>query len=439
MSKLKLIIKREFNAKVRNKSFIVMTFLSPILMVGIGFLVYFLSKKNSETVKTIAYVNQSELFSKDDFADKKTVKYEDYSDLSLEEAKKKVEEGDFYGMIYIPKQDSLELLAKSIEFYSSSSPGVGTIESLERKIEKRLRDTRLNNLNIDMTALNSSDFNADIKLNNFSGEESSKMGSWIKIGAGAISGYLLMMFVIIYGTSVMRSVIEEKTSRIIEVIVSSVKPFQLMMGKIIGNASAGLLQFFIWGVVIFILSIVSSSVFGVDLVEAQTSKVGPEQLEVIKQSTDGADQLLQEILKLPILKMFILFIFYFLGGYFLYSSVFAAVGAAVDNETDTQQFMLPIMLPLIIGVYVGFATVINDPHGSISTIFSMIPLTSPIVMLMRVPFGVPWYEIAISMVLLLFTFIFMVWFAAKIYRVGILMYGKKPTYKDMYKWIKYKG
>lgn len=439
MSKLKLIIKREFTAKVRNKSFIVMTFLSPLLMVGIGFLVYFLSKKNSENVKNIAYVNQSELFSKDDFKDKKTVKYTDYSNLSLEEAKKKVEEGSFYGMIYIPKQDSLELLAKSIEFYSSSSPGVGTIESIERKVERRLRDIRLNDLHIDMEALKSSDFNASIKLNNFSGEESSKMGSWIKIGAGAISGYLLMMFVIIYGTSVMRSVIEEKTSRIIEVIVSSVKPFQLMLGKIIGNASAGLLQFFIWGVIIFILSIVSSSVFGIDLVEAQTSKMGPEQIEVIKQSASDGELLFREIQKLPILKMFLLFVFYFLGGYFLYSSVFAAVGAAVDNETDTQQFMLPIMLPLIIGVYVGFATVINDPHGPISTIFSMIPLTSPIVMLMRVPFGVPWYEIAISMALLLFTFIFMVWFAAKIYRVGILMYGKKPTYKDMYKWIKYKG
>ena len=439
MSKLNLIIKREFTAKVRNKSFIVMTFLSPLLMVGIGFLVYFLSKKNSENVKNIAYVNQSELFSKDDFKDKKTVKYTDYSNLSLEEAKKKVEEGSFYGMIYIPKQDSLELLAKSIEFYSSSSPGVGTIESIERKVERRLRDIRLNDLHIDMEALKSSDFNASIKLNNFSGEESSKMGSWIKIGAGAISGYLLMMFVIIYGTSVMRSVIEEKTSRIIEVIVSSVKPFQLMLGKIIGNASAGLLQFFIWGVIIFILSIVSSSVFGIDLVDAQASKMGPEQMEVIKQSASDGELLFREIQKLPILKMFLLFVFYFLGGYFLYSSVFAAVGAAVDNETDTQQFMLPIMLPLIIGVYVGFATVINDPHGPISTIFSMIPLTSPIVMLMRVPFGVPWYEIAISMALLLFTFIFMVWFAAKIYRVGILMYGKKPTYKDMYKWIKYKG
>lgn len=436
MSKLKLIIQREFVAKVRNKSFIIMTFLSPLLMVGIGALVFFLSKKNNENVKNIAYVDHSKIFTKDDFRDRETVKYEDYSNLTLDEAKKKVEKDDFYGVLYIPKQDSLELLASSIEFYSSGSPSVGTIENLERKIENKLRKTRLNDLGINLTELESSEFNASIKLNNFSGEKSSKMGSWIKIGAGAISGYLLMMFVIIYGTSVMRSVIEEKTSRIIEVIVSSVKPFQLMLGKIIGNASAGLLQFFIWGLIILILSIIASTIFGIDITG---SKVSSEQIEAVKEATSGGQMLVQEIFKLPLVLMFVLFIFYFLGGYVLYSSVFAAIGAAVDSETDTQQFMLPVMLPLILGVYVGFATVINDPHGPISVIFSIIPLTSPIVMLMRVPFGVPWYEIAISMVLLLITFIFMVWLAAKIYRIGILMYGKKPTYKDLYKWLRYKG
>lgn len=439
MSKLPIIIKREFVAKVRNKSFIVMTFLSPLLMVGIGFLVYFLSKKNNEKVKNIAYVDHSKIFTNDDFKDRKTVKYEDYSNLTFEDAKKKVEEGDFYGMLYIPQQDSLELLVSSIEFYSESTPSVQTIEGLERKIEKRLREKKLKNLDIDLKELESAEFNASIKLNNFSGEKSSKMSSWIKIGAGAISGYFLMMFVIIYGTSVMRSVIEEKTSRIIEVIVSSVKPFQLMLGKIIGNASAGLLQFFIWGVVITIMLTVASSVFGIDMAEAQGSRLPAEQMEMIKESASGGQQLVTELLKLPLGLIFVLFVFYFLGGYFLYSSVFAAIGAAVDNETDTQQFMLPVMLPLILAVYVGFATVISDPNGPIATIFSLIPFTSPIVMLMRVPFGVPWYEIAISMALLLITFIFMVWFAAKIYRVGILMYGKKPTYKDLYKWLKYKG
>jgi len=441
MSKLKLIIQREFIAKVRNKSFLVMTFLSPILLVGMGALVFFLMKKNDEKVKEIVYVDNSGLFSKDDFKDSETIRYQDYTDLGIAETKKKVEEGDYYGALIIPKQDSLEILANAIEFYSKDSPGMSVMNSLETKIERKLRNEKLNNFGIDLEKINASKIQSEIKMLNFSGEESSKLINGLKIGVGLIAGYLLMMFVMIYGTSVMRSVIEEKTSRIIEIIVSSVKPFQLMLGKIIGNASAGLLQFLIWGILIFIISTLAFSIFGIDMVEMQTAKLPAEQLEAAKQAAgmDKMQLIIQEILRLPILKMFILFIFYFLGGYMLYSSLFAAVGAAVDNETDTQQFMLPIMGPLILGVYVGFATVINDPRPSIAVLFSHIPLTSPIVMLMRVPFGVSWYELAISMTLLVITFVFMVWLAAKIYRVGILMYGKKPTYKDLYKWLKYKG
>ncbi|MFY9243630.1 MAG: ABC transporter permease [Polaribacter sp.] len=441
MSKLKLIIQREFIAKVRNKSFIVMTFLSPLIIVGMGALVYFLMKKNDEKVKEIVYVDESGLFSRDDFSDTKTIHYQDFTALGIEETKKKVEEGDYYGALIIPKQDSLEILATSIEFYSKDSPGMSIMNSLESKIESKIRNEKLNNFGIDIAKINASRIQSDIKMYNFSGEESSKLINGLKIGVGAIAGYMLMVFVMVYGTSVMRSVIEEKTSRIIEIIVSSVKPFQLMLGKIIGNASAGLLQFLIWGIIIFIITTVASSIFGIDMVEMQTSRLPAEQLEAAKQAAGGDKMqlIVQEILRLPILKMFLLFIFYFLGGYMLYSSLFAAVGAAVDNETDTQQFMLPIMFPLILGVYVGFATVISDPHGSIAVLFSYIPFTSPIVMLMRVPFGVSWYELLISMTLLLVTFIFMVWLAAKIYRVGILMYGKKPTYKDLYKWLKYKG
>ena len=439
MSKLKLIIQREFVAKVRNKSFIIMTFLGPLLMVGVGILIAFLSKKNNETVKNIVFVDETGMFSKEDFKDTKTFKYQDLTPLGYEETKKTVEKGSYYGMLYIPKRDSIELIASSIEFYSGSSPNMLTIESLEKKIENKIRNKKLTMLGINLDDLKASRINARIKMYNFSGEKSSKLINWLKVGVGGIAGYFLMMFVIVYGTSVMRSVIEEKTSRIIEVIVSSVKPFQLMLGKIIGNASAGLLQFFIWGIIFFILSMVASSMLGVDMTEMQTSKMSPEQLEAMKQATGKGEMLIQEIFKLPLVLMFVLFIFYFLGGYVLYSSVYAAIGAAVDSETDTQQFMFPIILPLILGLYVGFATVINDPHGPVSVIFSMIPLTSPIVMLMRVPFGVPWYEIAISMALLLFSFVFMVWLAAKIYRIRILMYGKKPSYKDLYKWLKYKG
>ncbi|MFL0064863.1 ABC transporter permease [Tenacibaculum maritimum] len=440
MKKLRLIIEREFIAKVRNKSFIVMTFLSPILMIAMGALVVFLMKKNDEKEKTILYVDASKLFTKDDFEDSKTIKYQDFTILGIEKTKEKVEKRDYYGALYIPKQDSLEILSKSIEFYSKESPSLPVIADLEGKVNKKLRNLKLTSFGIDLEKIEISKLSSDIKMFNFSGEKSSKLINGLKIGVGVLAGYLLMMFVMIYGTSVMRSVIEEKTSRIIEVIVSSVKPFQLMLGKIIGNASAGLLQFFIWGILFLIASFIVSSFLGMSMLEMQAGKVPSVSLDMVDEVVVGKSEiLLQELFRLPLLKMFFLFVFYFLGGYMLYSSLFAAVGAAVDNETDTQQFMMPIMLPLILAVYVGFATVINDPHGPISVIFSYIPFTSPIVMLMRVPFGVSWFELVVSMALLLITFVIMVWLAAKIYRVGILMYGKKPSYKDLWKWIKYKG
>ena len=438
MGKLGLIIQREFIAKVRNKSFLVMTFLSPLLMVGMLTLVFFLMKKNGEKVSHLIYVDSSGLF-KDQFKNTKVIRYSDFTSVGLAVAKSKVAAGDYEGVLYIPNIDSLDVLANSLAFYSKETPGMSVMNSLEQLVETRIRNLKLTSYAIDIAQLEAAKTTAAIKMYNFSGEESSKLVNGLKIGVGLIAGYLLMMFVMIYGTSVMRSVIEEKTSRIIEIIVSSVKPFQLMLGKILGNATAGLLQFLIWGVILFVIGIVASAVLGFDAGSLPNENLPIGQLDAFSTAT-GADQfalLFQEILRLPLLKLFVLFIFYFLGGFMLYSSLFAAIGAAVDNETDTQQFMLPVMLPLILGVYVGFATVINDPNGPISTAFSIIPLTSPIVMLMRVPFGVSWVELSLSMGLLLVSFIFMVWFAAKIYRVGILMYGKKPTYKDLYKWLKY--
>ena len=236
----------------------------------------------------------------------------------------------------------------------------------------------------------------------------------------------------------MRSVIEEKTSRIIEVIISSVKPIQLMMGKIIGTSLAGITQFVIWVILGGVLMIVVSTIFGIDLTQVKT----PQQ-EMVNQAIQAegaqamAENLITAIGHLPMTNLIIAFMFFFIGGYLLYSSLYAAIGAAVDNETDTQQFMLPILMPLILAVYVGVFTVIEDPHGTVSTVFSFIPLTSPVVMLMRIPFGVPLWQQGLSLLLLIGTFILAVWFAAKIYRVGILMYGKKPTYKELFKWLKY--
>lgn len=439
MDKLKLIIKREFIAKVRNKTFIIMTFLSPILMVGMISLVAFLTKTSLEKSRTVAYVDASKLFSEEDFNDDKTISFVNLFDIDLETAKAITKKSDHYGLLYIPKNTGIDSISKNIHFYSKDSPNLIMIADIEQTITTKLQTLKRKRLGIDIEKLNSSKVSVDVNLSNFSGERTSKLINGLKIGFGIAAGYLLMMLIIIYGNMVMRSVIEEKTSRIIEIIISSVKPFQLMLGKVIGTASAGLLQFFIWSVVLFVLMIVSSLVFGVDLTSNVSSMQGSsEQIEVIKTAVENDTQfIIKEFWRLPIASMFFLFIFYFLGGYLLYSSIYAAIGAAVDNETDTQQFMLPVILPLMLGVYIGFSSVIGDPHGTIATVFSMIPFTSPIVMLMRIPFGVPWWEIAISMTLLIITFLVVLWLAAKIYRVGILMYGKKPTYKELYKWMKY--
>ncbi len=436
MNKLILIIKREFIAKVRNKTFIIMTLLSPLLMIGMIALVAFLTKSSLEKKSTIAYVDESGYFLENDLKDSNTIHFENLTSIGLVQAKVIVSESTQEGLLFFPRNENIDEVAKNIQFFSTDSPGIVTISELESIIAKKLQNEKMLQLNVDIQMLEKTKVNVDINLSNFSGEKSSKLINGIKIGLGMGAGYMIMLFIIVYGAMVMRSVIEEKTSRIIEVIISSVRPFQLMLGKIFGMAAAGLTQFFIWGVLLFIGLIISSFVFGIDLSgNLKTAQIPAEQMEVL---TQGKGQfILLEIMNLPLFSMFILFIMYFLCGYLLYSSIYASIGAAVDNETDSQQFMLPVLMPLMIAVYVGFATVINDPHGTIATVFSMIPFTSPIVMLMRIPFGVPWWQILISLLILFITFLGVVWIAAKIYRVGILMYGKKVNYREIYKWLKY--
>jgi ABC-2 type transport system permease protein len=310
------------------------------------------------------------------------------------------------------------------------------IDDIEDIVAEKLTQENYIKSGLDTLAIKNANAAVDIKLTKASGEAALKGLNEIKIAIGGAFGYLIMMFIVIYGNMVMRSVIEEKVSRIIEVIISSVKPFQLMMGKIIGTSLAGILQFFIWAILGLTAMFVLSSIFGVQM--GATSGIQGQAMQTAQSEMGGTIQLyIKELWNLPIATILISFVIYFIGGYFLYSSFYASIGAAVDNETDSQQFLLPIIMPLILGVYIGFFTVINDPHGTVATVFSMIPLTSPIVMMMRIPFGVPLWQIIVSMVLLFGTFFAVVWFAAKIYRVGILMYGKKPTWKELYKWSKY--
>jgi ABC-2 type transport system permease protein len=436
MSIISLIIKREFIAKVRNKSFIVMTFLSPLLFVGMAVLVGFLSTMNKDSVTQIAIHDEAGLLKKE-FKNDKLTHYTDLSAMPFKTAKDTAS-NSYEGLIFVPKVKAVQDLKEKVEYISEDSPSLEFISDVEEVIDSVITQENLKVLGFDAEKIDKAKADSSLKLSKFSGEESLKGLNEIKVVIGGLFGYLIMMFIVIYGNFVMRSVIEEKTSRIIEIIISSVKPYQLMMGKIIGNSLAGILQFLIWAIVGTLLFFIASSFLGLQM--GASSTVSPEMMDAAAANVDKMAKLqmyINEISNLPLTTLIIAFIIYFIGGYFLYSSLYAAIGAAVDSETDSQQFLLPIIMPLILGVYIGFFTVINDPHGTVATVFSIIPFTSPIVMLMRIPFGVPLWQLALSIVLLFGTFIFVVWFAAKIYRVGILMYGKKPTWKELYKWLKY--
>jgi ABC-2 type transport system permease protein len=428
MSKLILIIKREFIAKVKNKSFIVMTFLSPLLFVGIAVFVGYLSTMKSD-LKTIVIHDESGLFV-DEFHSTDEIKYIDVTPLPIKIVKDSIIAESYEGLLVIPNRQINDSIQSDIQYISNDSPSVIFIEEMQNFINKKITQINYSKAGLDTLAIQNAKSKVSINLQKASGEQSLKGLNEIKIVIGGAFGYLIMMFIILYGNMVMRSVIEEKTSRIIEIIISSVKPFQLMMGKIIGTSLAGILQFLIWATLGLSAIFVLSAVLHVPIGANATSAVDPV-------ATSQLTLYFQEILKLPIATILISFLVYFIGGYFLYSSFYAAIGAAVDSETDSQQFLLPIIMPLILGVYIGFFTVINNPHGVVATTFSMIPLTSPIVMMMRIPFGVPLWQIAVSVGILFLTFVGCVWFAAKIYRVGILMYGKKPTYKELIKWMRF--
>jgi len=437
MNHLSLITKREYLNKVKNKSFIIMTFLSPLIMVALFALIAYLTQLNNDKVRIISVLDESNLFASE-FKSTESTKYDILTNVTLEDAKKIVQESENYGLLFIPKADSIEAIADKIKFYSEESPSLIVMEKIEARIEDKARNIKLKNSGLDSELIDALNVKINTNLETFAGEKTSKLGGGLKLAFGGAAGYLLFMFIIIYGNMIMRSVIEEKTSRIIEVIISSVKPIQLLLGKIFGTSLAGITQFLIWIVIGGVLMAVVSAVFGINMSEGQMA-----QQEVLDQVSNNAamqseiDLVIREMFNLPLANLMIMFILFFIGGYLLYGSLYAAIGAAVDSETDTQQFMMPLLMPLMLAIYVGFFTVIENPHGTVSQVFSYIPFTSPVVMLMRIPFGVPIWQQLLSVAILFGTFFMTVMFAAKIYKVGILMYGKKPSYKELIKWLKY--
>ncbi len=436
MDKIWLIIQREFLSRVQKKSFLIATIVVPLIFPAIIALLVFVAKESEKNAKkeVIHYIDESGIFVPD------TTKYifKRFSG-SVEDGKKAYTESEDFGLLYIPKFE----LSKptGITLYTKINPSLDDVSGIENLFQTQIKDLKMQKLNIDQKLLDSLKTTVSIhtvKISKGGQEKSSNSG--ILFGIGMAGGILMYMFIFIYGAQIMQGIIEEKMSKVVEVIVSSVRPFQLMMGKIIGLASVGLLQFLIWIILMSTLTFGVLGYFGIDPPQQQamqqmSGQVAAQQAAVNSEFISG----LNEALNLPWTFIIFIFLFYFLGGYLIYGALFAAVGSAVDSPAEAQQFMFPITIPMLISYLSLFMFILKDPHGTVSVWLSIIPFTSPIAMMGRIGFEVPTWQLILSMVLLVAGFILTTWVAGRIYRVGILMSGTKVNYKVMAKWFMQRG
>ncbi|MBL4752599.1 MAG: ABC transporter permease [Flavobacteriales bacterium] len=439
MGKIPLIIQREYLTRVTKKSFLVMSLLGPLLIAGMMSLVVWMGMAENENQKLIVVDDLNPAFSTLKSKGTQRIQFV-YTDLSLDDAKAKLLESDFTGILYLPEN---VLNAKSAQLFFKKHPSSFVLRSIEKKVEGIVESLNLVQFGIDKEDFYKVKSTVTLHpiLYSKSGEKQDDTKE--KAYVGFAFGLVIYMFIFLYGVQVMRGVIEEKTSRIVEVIISSVKPFELMMGKIVGVALVGLTQIAIWvaltfGIMMIGQTAIYESNFGVDKVTEQMTPEMAKQLEAA--NAFNTKELIDEnniIFRIQWPQMIGWFLFFFLGGYLLYSALFAAIGSAVDSETDTQQFMLPVTMPLVFA-YVMSIFIIENPEGPAAFWLSIIPFTSPIVMMVRVAMGnVQAWEMALSCTLLVGTFVFTVWLSGRIYRTGILMYGKKVSYKELWKWLWY--
>lgn len=445
MDKIWLIIKREYLTRVQKKSFIIMTLLGPLLMAGAIALITYLGMSDSGPQHILVVDDMAPVF--DRLEDGSNYKF-NYSDMELEDAKKLFPKSEYTAILWIPEIMDGERSSRPF-LYFKEQPSGRTIRSIETKIEKVIEEMKMAKYGIKKSDYNKVRTNLSIATFKFSedGKEEEVLSEQVLVGF--FSGLLIFFFIFFYGTQVMRGVIEEKTNRIVEVIITSVKPFQLMMGKILGIALVGLTQFLLWIVLMTTFVSVAQTVIINNKKDVFIEQA--QQMQQLQQMQGGQLQIPTEVNQFDITDpenlinridwplMIGLFIFYFLGGYLLYAALFAAVGSAVDSETDVQQFMLPITAPLMVAYAIAIM-MMDNPSNPAGFWASLIPFTSPILMLIRVSGGLEsseYWQLALSMLLLIAGFIGTTWVASKIYRVGILMYGKKVNYKELWKWIRF--
>ena len=439
MSNVSIIIQREFNERVRKKSFIITTILMPVLMIVLMIAPALIMEYSRGEQKTIAVIDDSGLVAPQ-LQSNEELRFEP-TDLTTEEARRSLT--DRFGVLYIGS-DILEN-PSDVKLYANASSSLSIESNITGQIEDILEAEKLKAYHIDNLQQILDEVKTTVTLQTFRNDksqeaESQAQSSTVATAAGYILGFVLYMFLLIYGSMVMQSVIEEKNNRVLEVVVSSVRPFDLMLGKILGVALVAVVQVLIWGVLIFAVGAIvlpqlmpAEMMAGVQAMQqgmpdaAAMGDMDPEMLQAVAAVTDTG----------YILKIFVCLLLFVFGGYLLYSAMFAAVGSAVDNVQDASQLQMPVTLPIILALLMMLA-VIKDPNSSLASWFSIIPFPSPVVMMARIPYDIPLWEIVLSLVVLYASFVAMVWFAGKIYRVGIFMYGKKPTFKELLKWVRYK-
>jgi len=433
MNKVLLIIQREYMVRVKKKSFLLMTFLVPGLIFAMYAIAFLLIKKNGQELSVVNVIDKSGVFATK-LKDNKNIKYT-IGEQDIVKAKAQLKSNEAFYILEIPADYNHE---NAVQVFSSKKPGLDLVDEIKDQMDDISTSYQMVKAGIDTAQLHKIKSKLSISARQVTAEgekDASVVGSVIMGIAGAILIYISLF---IYGAQVMRGVIEEKTNRIIEVIVSSVKPFQLMLGKIIGVGMVGLTQFMLWIILSITISTVASTFMFKNKAPVKTEVNGKSIMVPQTMPQSPAVKFFSGINSDNVVKELGGFIFYFLTGYLLYSALFAAVGSAVDSETETQQFMLPITMPLLFTYILSVTYLFQAPNSTLAVWLSMIPFTAPVVMMVRMPFDPPVWQIVVSAIMMIIGFLFTTWVAARIYRVGILMYGKKTSYKELAKWFFYK-
>ena len=434
MDKILIVIEREFSIRVRKKSFILLTILMPLLVIGVVSVPIFLSTLDSDKQLTVALV---------DYTGKYAPLLKDTGNIHFVPAETmtgemKEKDSPYTAIAVIKKDLSQDSLGATI--YSHKEVPAEITSYFNKVISENIREERISSYNIPQleSIISGCQVNYEVRTVKWTNEGGELLSDFKVAGVvGMLFTLLIYMFVMSYGAMVMQGVTEEKTNRIMEIMVSSVKPFQLMMGKIIGVAVVGIFQFLVWGVLISIGMMALGAFFGGNADSAELATNMAVGMNGVPAPESPGMEIAQILKGLNMGEVFVMFILYFIGGYLLYASFFAAIGASVNEQSDTSQFMMPVVMLMLFSLYAGMFSMEN-PDGPLAFWGSLFPLTSPVVMMVRIPFGVPGWQLALSLALLFATAIGVVWLSAKIYRVGILMYGKKPSMKEMIRWIRFK-